>query len=316
MPVAVAQPNMPQQDDPLDKLAKVLGIAKAGFGIAADMSTLQEAKARRAEEDKLRKLQIDKTQIDLDAARNEQAGILTGEKRATLLKDFVPAKEGQKGAFMLRTMGPNGQPLDEWFVKAAKEPAQRDPLAEEMARARLEPKPDERKAATFAERVEQAEAVFTKLHEAGFSGTSAADAAERSRLMPEGFKSSEAKQRQQAERNFINALLRRESGASIMPSEFDSAEKQYFPRWGDDETVLAQKAENRRTALEGLRAEAGPRAIARLGKGMDQSSAPKEEMVIIIDPKGVERVVPASMKADALAAGGRLKGANNVAGAK
>lgn len=35
-------------------------------------------------------------------------------------------------------------------------------------------------------------------------------------------------QYEQAKTNFVNAVLRRESGAKISDEEFDSAEKQYF----------------------------------------------------------------------------------------
>jgi hypothetical protein len=49
----------------------------------------------------------------------------------------------------------------------------------------------------------------------------------------------------QAARNFINALLRRESGAVIADSEFDSAEKQYLPLPNDSEDTTRQKAANR-----------------------------------------------------------------------
>jgi hypothetical protein len=59
----------------------------------------------------------------------------------------------------------------------------------------------------------------------------------------------------QAKRNFINAVLRRESGAVISPSEFQNAEQQYFPQIGDAPGVMAQKAANRRTAIEGIRVE-------------------------------------------------------------
>jgi hypothetical protein len=64
----------------------------------------------------------------------------------------------------------------------------------------------------------------------------------------------------QAQRNFINAMLRRESGASISPTEFENARKQYFPQPGDSPEVLAQKSANRKTSIEGLRNAAGPAA--------------------------------------------------------
>ena len=61
----------------------------------------------------------------------------------------------------------------------------------------------------------------------------------------------------QAKRDFVNAILRRESGAVISPQEFDNADKQYFPQPGDSEQVIAQKRANRGTAISGLRVGSG-----------------------------------------------------------
>lgn len=61
----------------------------------------------------------------------------------------------------------------------------------------------------------------------------------------------------QAQRDFINALLRRESGAVIAPSEFENAQKQYFPQFGDGEAVLLQKAKNREIAMQGILGASG-----------------------------------------------------------
>lgn len=62
----------------------------------------------------------------------------------------------------------------------------------------------------------------------------------------------------QAQRDFVNATLRRESGAVISPSEFENAKKQYFPVPGDDEKTLANKKKNRETAMGGVMRAAGP----------------------------------------------------------
>lgn len=62
----------------------------------------------------------------------------------------------------------------------------------------------------------------------------------------------------QAKRDFVNATLRRESGAAISQSEFDNANKQYFPQPGDGPDVIAQKAKNRRTSIEGIANAAAP----------------------------------------------------------
>ena len=64
----------------------------------------------------------------------------------------------------------------------------------------------------------------------------------------------------QAKRDFINATLRRESGAVISPAEFENGDKQYFPQIGDSRLVKEQKARNRRIAIEGIRADV-PKAM-------------------------------------------------------
>ncbi len=74
-----------------------------------------------------------------------------------------------------------------------------------------------------------------------------------------GIKPSPKQQQiEQAQRDFVNAVLRQESGAVISPSEFDNAQKQYFPQPGDSQAVIKQKARNRETAIRGLEIAAGP----------------------------------------------------------
>ncbi len=60
---------------------------------------------------------------------------------------------------------------------------------------------------------------------------------------------------EQAQRDFVNAVLRRESGAAISDTEFASAKKQYFNARGDSTQVKKQKAANRQLAIKGLLAE-------------------------------------------------------------
>ncbi len=61
----------------------------------------------------------------------------------------------------------------------------------------------------------------------------------------------------QARRDFVNSILRRESGAVISDAEFENANKQYFPVPGDSPEVIAQKRQNRINAIEGLRVGSG-----------------------------------------------------------
>lgn len=75
------------------------------------------------------------------------------------------------------------------------------------------------------------------------------------------FALSENDQRaEQAQRDFINATLRQESGAAIGANEFDNARKQYFPQPGDTQKVREQKAANRKLVIEGFKRSAGANA--------------------------------------------------------
>jgi len=64
----------------------------------------------------------------------------------------------------------------------------------------------------------------------------------------------------QARRNFVTAVLRKESGASISPSEFYNESQKYFPQPGDSESVIRQKQHARETAIKSLEIQAGPGA--------------------------------------------------------
>lgn len=109
-------------------------------------------------------------------------------------------------------------------------------------------------AALYADRMRAAEKIILENQKAGLSvGGKALEFLPGGNLLQsEGYQLYE-----QARRDFINAVLRRESGAVISEQEFANAERQYFPRPGDTEAVLKQKTENRRIALEGISRAAG-----------------------------------------------------------
>ena len=65
------------------------------------------------------------------------------------------------------------------------------------------------------------------------------------------------KQVSQAQRNFVNAVLRQESGAVISKEEFVNAQKQYFPQPGDDAATLQQKSDNRKRVISSFKTSAG-----------------------------------------------------------
>lgn len=76
-------------------------------------------------------------------------------------------------------------------------------------------------------------------------------------IMPNFAQTEKGQVFEQAERDFINATLRRESGAVINPSEFSEARKQYIPQPGDGPQVLKQKAANRKIVIESFKKAAG-----------------------------------------------------------
>lgn len=87
----------------------------------------------------------------------------------------------------------------------------------------------------------------------------------------------------QAERNFINAQLRRESGAAIAESEFENARKQYIPQPGDSKEVLAQKRAARAMAVRNMQLSAGN---TLLPPGVIQQSSPPRNAPIVPQQQG------------------------------
>lgn len=119
-------------------------------------------------------------------------------------------------------------------------------------------KPEQAKAATYGKRMIQSEEIFKKLEDSGYSRASAKEGF--NSMLPALAQSSNLREQDQAERNFVNAVLRNESGSAINANEFASAEKQYFPRPGDSPEVLANKAANRQLAINGMKLDAGDQA--------------------------------------------------------
>lgn len=97
----------------------------------------------------------------------------------------------------------------------------------------------------------------------------------------------------QAKADFINAQLRRESGAAIAQSEFDNADKQYFPVPGDSATTIKQKAANRRAAIEAMGREGGQSYRPKLTFGQDGTLLPYEPKAAATPAKAAALTAPA-----------------------
>ena len=86
--------------------------------------------------------------------------------------------------------------------------------------------------------------------------------------------SSEQKRVNQAQRDFVNAVLRQESGAVISDAEFANAKQQYFPVAGDDNATKAQKRANRELAIKGFARMSGLKGAADIQEVVDEPLLP------------------------------------------
>ena len=113
----------------------------------------------------------------------------------------------------------------------------------------------EAKNAGFLERGQKALSVLSKLEKEGTSPMN--KIYENIPVAGNYMRSESAQMYDQAKRDFVNAVLRRESGAVISDQEFANAEQQYFPQPGDGPKVIEQKRINREAAVKGFDIGAG-----------------------------------------------------------
>jgi hypothetical protein len=90
----------------------------------------------------------------------------------------------------------------------------------------------------------------------------------------------------QAKRNFISAVLRKESGASISQAEFANEEKKYFPQAGESEGTTKQKQRARELAIEAMKIQAGPGAKNIGGGGAGGGTPSANDPLGLLKPKG------------------------------
>ncbi len=165
---------------------------------------------------------------------------------------------GQPGTFMMGGVGANGSPV---FYNNKTLEAREAPVPGGGILYPKTPAEGQMNASLFGQRAAEANQQLEEMIGKGFDPTSLTSGAQThlpNIMQPENVQAFE-----QAKRNFRNAVLRKESGAAISPSEHQEAEKQYFPVAGDDPEVLKFKARNRKTAIESLGRMAGPLAAQR-----------------------------------------------------
>jgi len=195
--------------------------------------------------------------------RNAFIGMMQGVKGATQADQFnrgygldqMNAETSRINA-MKRAEGQNAPAGYRWTGEGNLQPipgGPRDPSAPAPTRA-IRPTTDQNNAAGFYDRMVDAESVLSDPAVVS-AATDYKDKAKASLPFGVGnyLATPEYQRFDQAQRNFINAVLRKESGAAISPSEFENASIQYFPQPGDTPEKIAQKARNRATTANAMK---------------------------------------------------------------
>lgn len=175
---------------------------------------------------------------------------------------LTPAQAQQLGAGKTIT-GPNGEiifmtPQGVFGQQPGGQPQPIGPPPQSGNIPITEPKVtlDEKKAMTFADRMTTSGKIIDDM---GMSGSGAIDrTVSQIPIAGQYLTSDEYKKVDQAKRDFINAQLRRESGAVISNEEFANAEQQYFPQPNDPPEVIEQKRRNREIVVNGMQRDGGP----------------------------------------------------------
>lgn len=227
---------------------------KQGLGAYDAVRKRQQQQQQIDQQQEQMGLQQDRFTQQLEAQKDQQES----QRQMGMLRSGY--QEDEKGILSLRPETAKQQELDRrqkeaqiGLLGAQTEAARAKSTA---APKEVSYKPTQYQAGLYARRMEQAQGVFDDLQKSGYQRGAPTEAM-LAGILPEFARSEKLKKQDQAERNFVNAVLRRESGAAIADSEFKSAEQQYFPRAGDPPSVLEQKRTNRELALQGIKAEAG-----------------------------------------------------------
>ena len=144
-----------------------------------------------------------------------------------------------------------------------------------------------KQAADFANRLEVANNILSQLEREGITSMSYGGqlASQLGDKLGFNIRDPKFQQQDQAIRSFINATLRRESGATITPQEFENAKLQYFPQPGDSSEVIAQKAKNRMQVIQGMITQAGKAYQPLNTQKSQQNTSSEPGKVLVYDPK-------------------------------
>ena len=140
-------------------------------------------------------------------------------------------------------------------------------------------------AGSFAKRMIDSQTIFDRLTTDGYDPASTRDyaASKLPVIAQSAAMSAQGQQYLAAKKNFVTAVLRKESGAAISEAEFETEDIKYFPQPGDSAATIEQKRLARKVAIDAMKAQSGG-AFEFLQKGgmgaSSISSLPKGSVFI------------------------------------
>ncbi len=122
-------------------------------------------------------------------------------------------------------------------------------------------------AANFGRKAQDADDIIRQIEAGGYDMASYERKARNAEIPLVGGKPNakpEDRMYEAAEKEFIAAVLRKESGAAISPSEYDQYSVIYFPQPDDDKQTLEMKAARRKAVSDNLILMAGDKAAKQI----------------------------------------------------
>ena len=221
---------------------KVLDIHQKAQDRAATVAVARESAAARNEQAK--------AQIDMRYDQMVQQATNQADRNALEQRRIADKAEADKRHDVtLRLLGEQRADIAKEAAAARADAAANKPMTEFQG-----------KAALYGTRAAQSDKVLKALEDkVNLPGLAAGQA---TGMVGNVLMSSEQQRVDQAQRDFVNAILRQESGAVISDAEFANAKRQYFPMAGDSKAALDQKRANRQLAIQGFARMSGPKGAS------------------------------------------------------
>lgn len=187
----------------------------------------------------------DDLDVEIDRKKKLEAAKVGAHNIKEVKTTRLNPKTGKEEEYVVRIDSLTGQKLGETLIgESAKA------LTESQSNAKI-----------YSTRMAQNNAIINQLeNKSTFSPTAIGTTVQT--FLPNRFRSEDLQSYIAAKRNWVAAVLRKESGAAISPKEYSEADAQYFPQDGDSKSVVEQKRTLRQTAEQQMREAVGPAAGA------------------------------------------------------